>query len=74
HWIQHTSIHDENRDFGKSGKPPVKTARGLSAFRYVSNLIYNSKSKQNKTLTKIKHLRSLQNDEKSSRKICQLQI
>ena len=41
--IQHTSIRDENRDFGKSGKPGVKTGRGLSAFRYVVNLIYSSK-------------------------------
>ena len=43
HWIQHTSIRDENRYIGKSGKPPVKTGRGLSKFRYVANLIYSSK-------------------------------
>ena len=43
HWIQHTSIRDENRDFRKSGKPPVKTGRNLSAFRYMANLICSSK-------------------------------
>ena len=29
HWIQHTSIRDENRDFRNSGKPLMKTGRGM---------------------------------------------
>ena len=29
HWIQHTRIRDENRDFRKSGKPLMKTGRGM---------------------------------------------
>ena len=29
HWIQHTRIRDENRDFRKSGKPVMKTGRGM---------------------------------------------
>ena len=38
HWIQHTSIRDENRDFGKSGKPLMKTGRGLPLLCNVPNL------------------------------------
>ena len=29
HWIQHTRICDENRDFRKSGKPLMKTGHGM---------------------------------------------
>ena len=29
HWIQHTSIRDENRDFGKTGKSLMRTGRGV---------------------------------------------
>ena len=29
HWIHHTRIRDENRDFRKSGKPVMKTGRGI---------------------------------------------
>ena len=29
HWIQHARIRDENRDFRKSGKPLMKTGRGM---------------------------------------------
>ena len=29
HWIQHTRIRDENRDFRKSGKSLMKTSRGM---------------------------------------------
>ena len=29
HWIQHTRMRDENRDFRKSGKPLMKTGRGM---------------------------------------------
>ena len=43
HWIQHTSIRDENRDFGKSGKPLMKTGRGLPGLSNVANLIYSGK-------------------------------
>ena len=43
HWIQHTSICDKNRDFGKSGKPLMKTGRGLPPSYNVANLIYSSK-------------------------------
>ena len=43
HWIQDTSIRDENRDIGKSEKPLMKTARGLSPSRYVANSVYSSK-------------------------------
>ena len=43
HWIQHTSIRDENRDIGKSGKPLTKTGRGLLPLCNVANLIHSSK-------------------------------
>ena len=40
--FQHTSIRDENRDFGKSGKPLTKTGRSLPGLSNVANLIYSS--------------------------------
>ena len=39
HWIQHTSIRDENCDFGKLGKPLMKTGLGLPPLHNVANLI-----------------------------------
>ena len=30
HWIQHTRIRDENRDFGKTGKPRNENRPGLA--------------------------------------------
>ena len=54
HWIQYTSIRDENRDFRRSGKPLTNTRQDMYPLRNVSDLVYGKRLiKQNKAFTKI---------------------